>query len=284
MQDMDAIFFFNYDLDGEPGKINGFFDYANHPTKMANLIPAALMFRRGDVPPADQEAVVGITEEVELDRLVESGSAWSMVDYGNFTGQPLAAYQRRVAVDFSDEPPTDESTQGRSGDAAGAPVSWPIDQEQSSGPLYFFGKSGLGYVGAEAGMQSRGDIPLSLEAGAEPWQTAVLVRLDDKDDAPDSTKRALLVATGRYANTGWDWTNDARNSLGTNWGTAPTLVEIVPVTLSLKADVSAKAWALDATGKRVEEVDVEMNDGNAIIRVGPGHTDTATLFYEIEWD
>jgi hypothetical protein len=283
MQDMDAIFFFNYDLDGEPGKINGFFDYANHPTKMANLIPAALMFRRGDVPPADQEAVVGITQDGELDKLVESGGAWSMVDFGSFTGQPLTAYQRRVAVDFSDDRPATESIDAPLTDASDAPVTWPHDQRSANGLLYVNGEGMLGYVGKGGGLQANGDAPLLLEAGANAWQTAVLVPLND-DDAPDSTKRALLVATGRYANTGWDWTNDARNSLGTNWGTAPTLVEIVPVTLSLKADVSAKAWALDATGKRVEEVDVEMNDGNAIIRVGPGHTETATLFYEIEWE
>lgn len=107
LQDFDAIYLFNYDLEPEAGKINGFFDTANHPTVMANCIPAALMFRRGDVQPAEREAVVSITSGQELDALVQRGGAWGMVDYTAFVeheGARITPYVFRVATDFAGEP------------------------------------------------------------------------------------------------------------------------------------------------------------------------------------
>lgn len=311
LQDFDAIYLFAYDVDfdAEPGKINGFFDTASHPTVMANCLPAALMFRRGDIEPAEQEAIVGITEEMELDALVERGAAWSMVDYGTFTGRPLDAYRQRVAVNFTDAPTT----------ADALPPRGPFPHFFETGGMLWVANEGKGdwtvadsellaAVGSREAHLSpmRLNAPSLVRINSPTAQTMALVPVSS---VPFSTvqwvpvspgakrgsgayshvqakgpKRALLVATGQYANTDWQWKTDAHLSLGTNWGTAPTLIEVVPVTLTLKADKSAKAWALDAVGKRVEEVDVELNDGTATIRVGPGHTETATLFYEIEWE
>ena len=106
LQDFDAVYLFAYDKSDfadDGGKIEGFFDYVNHPTKMANCIPAALMFRRGDVEPAEAEAVVGITEAMDSNALVERGAAWGMVDFGRLHRRAaLPPTSRQVAVDFAD--------------------------------------------------------------------------------------------------------------------------------------------------------------------------------------
>ncbi len=285
LQDFDAVYLFTYDVDfdEEPGKITGFFDYANHPTKMANMIPAALIFRRGDVKPAKQEAVVGITEEMELDALVERGAAWSMVDYGAFTDQPLAAIEHRVAVDFAQQAKPAPTLKRKITRYRG-PVWFHATPEfpRRRGSIAMIQAVSAGLFGHASSVGFGNEYFLSVKG--RRWSTAALTLLEGSQLEAPEPRRALLVATGNYANTGWQWKSDARNSLGTNWGTAPTLIEVVPVTLTLKAEKSAKAWALDAVGRRVEEVAVELNDGVAVIRVGPGHTETATLFYEVEWE
>ena len=300
LQDFDAVYLFSYDIDfdAEPGRITGFFDTASNPVVVANTIPAALMFRRGDVQPAEQEAVVGITEEQELDALVERGAAWSMVDYDEFTDQPLAAYVARVAVNFGNSSQEANESHERMFGAAdeafvatglmssGGIIQWARDPGRlnnvsvnSANQMMILGNDGSGMGNPTVTVErTAGD----REANGN-WRYIAMPLLEG-NHLKDGPKRALLVATGNYANTGWQWKSDAHNSLGSNWGTAPTLVEVVPVTLTLKADNAARAWALDAVGRRVEEVAVEMNDGVATLRVGPGHTETATLFYEVEWE
>ena len=298
LQDFDAVYLFAYDVDfaEEPGKIGGFFDDANHPTKMANCIPAALMFRRGGIPRAPRESVVDVQGEEELAALVERGGAWRMVDYGDLGGDRLAAYTDRVAVNFltggGDGDPATRPSPTRFMDSPATWVSWSAEEFHDQ-PLAikpnlhvvtggFFGGWGYG-VGTEW-YATDDRVTIALKTADDAWSTVVLSSMGGDGLIGLGKKRALLVATGDYANTGWQWKSDAHLSLGTDWGTAPTLIEVVPVTLTLKAQKACRAWALDATGKRVEEVAVELDGGTATVRVGPGHTETATLFYEIEWE
>ena len=304
LQDFDAIYLFAYDVnfDEEPGKITSFFDTANHPTTMANCIPAALMFRRGDVQPAEEERPTAVTDEDELDALVERGAAWRMVDYSDFHGTPMNAYVSRVFVDFSKgaylhiggDPADDEVIQSEDGqflwlkpvanEAAGATEAGLAIFGGAIDQLVHIGVSGVLNIGSGDPMGDDFEPMVEMRAPENSASTISLLRLSEQPLNHEGSKRALLIATGGYANTGWRWKSDDRQTLGTNWGSAPTLIEVVPVTLMLKADKAAKAWALDAVGRRVEEVAVELNDGTATLRVGPGHTETATLFYEIEWE
>ena len=75
LQDWDGLWLFDYGQ-GNPvvtmGYVRGFFEIGQHPTKMANLLAAANLFRRGDVRPAQQEWTMALTPTRELDLLLNT--------------------------------------------------------------------------------------------------------------------------------------------------------------------------------------------------------------------
>ena len=85
-----------------------------------------------------------------------------------------------------------------------------------------------------------------------------LVQLTVMDGADFATaKRVLITATATAENTGMQWTSERKESVGKNWGKAPSLVEGVPAKITLPAGAKLKAWALDDRGQRRAEVPVD---------------------------
>lgn len=111
------------------------------------------------------------------------------------------------------------------------------------------------------------------------WCTAGLMTIEGASLTHAGGCRALLVLTGDQENTGQVWKDSTRTSVGTNWGHAPVLVEVVPMTLTLPvAPDRVQAWALDGRGERTQVVPVAESSGSARISVG---TATDTVWYEI---
>lgn len=82
LQDWDAIFGYTYaDFSTAFGskRINGFFDLDTHPGKMVSFIPAAYIFRRGDISTAKTLATVKLTKQDELE-LLPFAQQWVLVD------------------------------------------------------------------------------------------------------------------------------------------------------------------------------------------------------------
>lgn len=295
LQDYDAVYFFAYDRTPKDpaGKILGFFDTMNHPTVVANTLAAALIFRRGLISPAREEAVVTITEEQELDALAERGRAWRMANFGDFTDQPLAAYTRRVAVNFAAQPAPAPKVEQEPGKlhADNGQIAWTVPADQQEGGdggsiVFGNGTDVIGAMGHGRGLAVavRNDSLTLVDLAAGPQcRTAVLVRLEgDPLNAPGRT-RALLIITGDAANTNWQWKDEKKQML-TSWGGEPTVIETVPATLTIPNASTLRVWALDPAGRRAEEARVERADKGPTARLGPGHTQTATLWYEIEWE
>ena len=72
LQDWDGLWLFDYGQGNDVvpmGYVRGYFDTAQHPTKMANLLLAANLFRRGDIRPATNEVTMALTPDHELDLL-----------------------------------------------------------------------------------------------------------------------------------------------------------------------------------------------------------------------
>ena len=108
------------------------------------------------------------------------------------------------------------------------------------------------------------------------YATMLLTSLDDQ--AIEKSKRLLVLASSGAANTNMKW-NEERNSVGDDWGKAPTLVNVVTgqVTLPMAA---AKVYALDGMGKRTGEVSTIPVQGGAatMFNMGPTHK---TIWYEV---
>jgi len=72
------------------------------------------------------------------------------------------------------------------------------------------------------------------------------------DDLPlAESKRMLFVIMGKCENQGMGW-NEARTSVGREWGKGPSIAQGVPYTLTV-GERKLKAWALDAAGRRMGE-------------------------------
>jgi hypothetical protein len=290
LQDWDAIYAYCYahTRDGTSGwdsrKINGFFDIDQHPTKMATFVSAAAMFLRGDVKPARTLISVGLPLETEVD-LLRTASAWSLVDAtkaGLARETPLV---NRVAVSLSAVTtpklafprPRYESDTGE--------LVWDVS-EAGRGVVTINSHSTKGVIGYGGGKSFKLD-HIMIEPGAtmqNGWSTITVSAFPPKaeDRALDRAAVAYLVtATGYAENTGMGWKDAEKNTVGRDWGTAPSRVEGVPakITFDVPANVKAQAWALDGSGQRVAEVPVSVASGKATLNV---ESKWQTLWYEVQ--
>ncbi len=82
LQDWDAIFLYTYsheDKETKAGFIPGFFSIGPHPTIMANVPVASLLFRRGDLGPAKQVLRVPLPPDKEIELIARKGRAWGVL-------------------------------------------------------------------------------------------------------------------------------------------------------------------------------------------------------------
>jgi hypothetical protein len=99
---------------------------------------------------------------------------------------------------------------------------------------------------------------------------------DGKPTAKSS--RLLLTAAGNVENTGMGW-NAEHTTVGTRWGSAPTICEGVAAKVTLRSTAKkATVYALDEKGKRTETLPAKMNEGQISFEIGPKFK---TLWYEI---
>jgi hypothetical protein len=293
LQDWDYLSLSRYGSeDGwDQRRIMRWFNIHQNPVRMAGLVPAMAMFRRGDVRPAEEQVVAKLGLQAELDRLPSSWP-WQLVNAGDAGLAPQAALLHRVAI----------ATEGKQvpGDA--------LRPEQVSLPNGRF-VSDTGELDWDVSTEGRGVVTVNTAESkavvgfvggkrfdlggvvVEPGDTmqagfsAVTVTVMEGSLPPvggAGACRLLITATGHVQNTGWGWEelSDNRVTVRRNWGEPPTLVEVVPlrITLPVPAD-GAEAWALDERGQRGESVAVTADAaGLAVLALGPPHR---TLWYEV---
>ena len=105
--------------------------------------------------------------------------------------------------------------------------------------------------------------------------TLVLTAWDDQPIA--KSKQLLLLASSGAENTGMKCNAD-RTSLGNQWGTTPTRVNLVCAKLKLALGSKFEIHALDGMGKRISQVEAEFADGKLTFEIGSPH---ATIWYEL---
>jgi hypothetical protein len=123
-----------------------------------------------------------------------------------------------------------------------------------------------------------GEIRLAPGKSLQDWAAITVTAMDAPDFA--SPGRILVTATGYAENTSMGWKNPEKNTVGTDWGREPSLIEGIPATITLPLPAErVSAWALDERGQRREPVAVQPAEGRAAIGIGPAHK---TLWYEVE--
>lgn len=287
LQDWDAIYAYCYAHSRAAGwdsrRINGFFDIDQHPTKMVTLVPAAAMFVRGDVLPARSTVAASLPLEREID-LLRSARSWGLVGAADLGIQPAAALVHRVALatEGVDWPPgalapsAVQLTARRFVSDTGQLI-WDIT-EPGRGVVTVNTPRTKAVIGFGGGKRfALGDVIIepgqSLQEG---WSAITLTAMNTT--TPESA-RWLITATGLAENTGQQWKSPAKNSVGRNWGAAPSRVEGIPARIKLPQPASAvQAWALDERGQRRTKLPVQADtDGRAVLELGP---QWQTLWYE----
>lgn len=286
LQDWDGIYLFTYEAGADgwgSDYFSGYFQTNFNPGAMANAAVAANLFRRFDIDAALEQVLLNFPPQTELDLIAARGAAWSVSGGQQLDTPPGTGLVHRLALDTSatpagvDQAPPLSSVgllQSDTGqllwdrrDASAGVVS--IDTARSKGVLGFIEgrRFELGAIALEIGQLQLNWATLSVTAQAGS--------LEDFTE-PSSM---LVVATGRTENTDMQWKDASRTSVGSNWGRAPTLIEVVPFALELPvASSRVQAWALNETGQRAAELAVEAIAGGSRI-VANGGADT--LWYEI---
>jgi hypothetical protein len=296
LQDWDYISLSRYSQksDWDIRRMRSWFDLDQDPVRMAGIVAAAAVFRRGDVQPARQQVVAALGRDRELSLLGKS-HAWELVDAGTVGVPRETALVHRVAIQTEGQPmPATAVKPGPMAADAGRFTSdtgelvWDLSSKERGVVTVNTAKS-KAVIGFGAGKRFElGSVVIepgdTRENGFSTISVTVLSgELPVTGAAPSPHAcRLLVTATGLVQNSHWGWEElgDNRATVRDNWGEAPSLIEVVParITLPLPA-AGVAAWALDERGQRGQPVPVEADrDGRAVLRIGPPNR---TLWYEV---
>ena len=281
LQDWDGFFSFAY----EGGKdsyssqrINGYFDVEHHPTQMATMPTAAALFLRGDMASPTGGAQVAATPE-QLYEIARKGGQWgSWANAGALGLSKTTALQRPVSIAIGgksglpDSPPAGDRLTSDGG-------QWVWDSTKGQERVLINTVRTKGLIGwTGGGPVSLGDVNITPGKNLQDWAAITLTAMDGGDFAAPG--RVLITATGYAENTSMGWKNEQKNTVGSDWGIAPTLVEGIPATITLPvAAERVTAWALDEKGQRGAKLPVTDAGGKATLSLGPA---SKTLWYEVE--
>ncbi len=286
LQDWDGIWMFAYGgnaTNWDRGYVTGWFDHDTHVGKMANMLLAAALFRRGDVAPARHEHTLRFTPDDEVEVASFLGTGWHVGDAGNLGMPGSLAFQHRINMAVG------AGTRGST--AVPAAPAGAVIQSDTRQLQWDTSQPGKGVVtvdtprtkavvGFVAGRTfDLGGFVFAPGNTRQDWLTAGLLTVEGESLVHAGGARALLILTGDQENTGQRWNDSTRTSVSANWGSAPVLVEVVPLTLTLPIPAArVRAWALDARGARTTELAVTDSAGKARVVVGSA---ADTVWYEI---
>ncbi len=248
-QDWDGIFWYTFEHN-QPGMWRpvqkGHFDHQADPVKMAQIAAGAMLFLRGDVQPAKRTILRSYTREqvYESIRLPNAQRPF-------FTpGFPLASVLRhatRIAslagAGVNDW--KDSGTGALTSDTG--ELSW-LTPANSTGLVVVDTPKSQALIGfVKANRVATANLSAELET------THCAITLSAVDGQPIARSAKLLLTTGsRVENTGMEW-NAQRTSL-LSWGSAPTRIEPVSGTITLRGLVDRSAVTVTpmfATGSSI---------------------------------
>jgi len=279
LQDWDGLWMFAYETTQDEA-VTGFFDHGTHPGRMANNLLAAALFRRGDVKAAVNEYTMAFTPTLEVETATTAGGAWSIAD-GSHLGVPATlALASRVSLSIGagatglSTPPAPPAGLAIASDTG--ELLW--DNSQATKGVVTINtartKAVVGFTSARS--WDLGGVQIAPGTTSLDWTTIGITLLEGDSFAGGG--RGVIVATGNIENTGQIWKDATHTSLGSNWGRAPTLIEVVPASVTLPvATGRVSAWALNAQGQRMDALPVVDAGGNARLVLGGSGP---TIWYE----
>ena len=247
LQDWDAVYAFAYadqKREYEPARINGVFDLAGHPAKLAFLSTAAAAFRRGLVAPGLGRVELSVPARPSTLPYAEDAlpNLW-----GAQGVPPTMAAVRQLGITL--RAGSGDVTAGRSSpvsgvlgsdtgellwDAQGNHARFSIDAPSLKAVCGWLSNSALDFHG----------VKFELADFSPGFACASLLSLDD---APIATARRLLLSVSGLARNAQGSQAGAPNALSP-FGAGPALAQYVPIRVTLPR-APWHADALDAAGQ-----------------------------------
>jgi hypothetical protein len=288
LQDWDAVYGYTFNhrwddalLGGD--QVTGYFDIANEVSKMAQMPTASLMFQKGFVRPAKKLVTVSYDEHRTYDSLKEG--RWDRTRF-HLDGElsPLLPLVHRFRVGRFDAPQTTRVAdlgftppEGRIASDTGE-LLWDVT-EKRTGRLTINtprAQAAVGWIGGQTLKTADAEFRVTT-----PFCAASLAALDGQPLA--KSKKILLVAAARCANTGMKW-NAERTSINNNWGGPPLLIESVEGEISLRRAANAVALQvtpLDGCGRQQANRSLRPAKRESSIVI-PLRAASATAWYVLE--
>ncbi len=306
-QDWDGIFLFDYGSRGnwDSGMVRSYFDCDQHPIKMATLIPAYMIFVRGDVRPAINIVAETLNEYEEIEFTAKGRTtAWTLIDGGTLgipSYMPLL-YRTAILAEGLPEPeefltPQDAEMTGSIYNSDTGEVVWNT-QTTDRGVLLVNTSKSVAVIGF--GSERQFDFRnVVIEPGRTllgTWSVTTLSVIDGENFSNWNT--LLLVAAGFSTNNGSiirDFQTGEVLVTGSvnvsqitqyngeitctnSWGQAPTLVEGIPGTIRIRTQNDIEVWSLDNKGERLRSVPVSTEGEYKVFTMGPEYK---TIWYEV---
>ena len=312
-QDMDGLIYFAWSHERQNLRdlaISPFFDHHPHVAKLVTLPFASALFVRGDVEAARRTLQVtlpsdGLAAALGTEELFMLFHR-TMVEQGRdafFSAMPPQVIEQMLgATEIRTLPPAAFKLEPREmllsrlrmrlGDAYELPsgglpedgvyvcdtgqLRWDAS-EPGRGYLTVDTPRAKGAVGFVGGRTIKLG-PLTVSVGdtfLDGFAVVTLVAVEGEIGRPGF--RGLLSCVGHVQNRGQKWKDAQKNSLA-ELGQGPPLAEGIRADISLEGPQGLRAWALEPTGERREELPVEEVGGGLLLRTGPQYR---TLWYEL---
>ncbi|HEX2949294.1 MAG TPA: carbohydrate binding domain-containing protein, partial [Armatimonadota bacterium] len=281
LQDWDGIFIFDYNCrrdDLNERKIPNIFDIDQHPTKMATLPAAAMLFRRGDVQTPKQSIVVAVSPQ---DIANTHRQSYTVNTYGVDWSY---AMRLPVSVALGSKGKTKIphgltlTPQGKLQVSVNSELTWDTTVAQQGVMTANTDRSKMVIGSVLRGPFTLGNVCIAPKSNRQNWAAITMTVMEGKGFA--SKGKILVTATGDVENTNMKWKNADRTSVGRNWGTAPSVVEGIPAEITLPVAASrVQVWALDERGQRGQAVPVTDANGKAAFTISDQYH---TLWYEVD--
>lgn len=268
-------------LGGGGQTINGItyrnhFDSFNDPAKFGLFYQAALLFRRGDVRPAEETVAVEIPAD-NPDWLLKGSAdvaALSLLPELHRVGMVYPGVKNSAGRTVPPDQPVTESGGGEvRSDTGELWRSWEKRIGQIDTPRT---KAVYGFVGEAGKMLLQG---FELEVSTD-FATICLSSLTD--DPIEQSESLLLAAVGRCDNTDTRFSEDGIRQL--SFGRPPVLIEAIQARLALKTSrANLKVWVISDKGEATTRLPTEYKDGILTFEIGPQPSwNPSSMYYLIK--
>ncbi len=286
VQDWDGFYLFDYHSENgnwDRNQINGFFDTDTDPAITTFLPAAAMLFARFDVPFAHRELRLHIGQNDVASAMAKNGAgiaaSWQIAGVENWDCLDTrwsVAFDANSSLPHKTKAGEHDAGEFTNADRPGSAIRW-TDQGTDKALFRADSPSSRVIAGFVGGQEVRvGSWEVQAKSAGRNFAALTLNAIDGKP--LEKSHSMLLTALAGVENKGMGW-NAARTSVSDQWGTGPTQAEGVAATILIGTEATrATVYALDATGKRVREVESTLQSGTLRFAIDPKYQ---TGWYEV---